>query len=154
MAADRRPTDLILREQNRVSARLPRTTTPRPKGDAPVFVQRRSGRLTVFLSWQLCRLRAGLCGRHHHRYNRLPSFSLVSVAGSVQSQNFLLASFDVRPGRRIAKSLCADLPQRGAACRISSTLTLLSRNDAHAQDGKGYCYCPRYRRFNGEFHDG
>ena len=68
---------------------------------------------------------------------------------SVLDEKLVLAASAVRPRRRTVKSLRADLPQRGAACRITSTL---SRNDTHAQNGKGYCYCPRYCRFNGEFH--
>jgi len=96
----------------------------------------------------------GYAGQQRPPKGNATVFLLVAVAGLVQPQNLLLACSVVRSERRIIKSLRAHLPQRAAACRITSTLTLLPRNDTHAQNGKGYCYCPGYCRFNGEFHDG
>ena len=94
----------------------------------------------------------GCAGQQRPPKGNATVFLLVAVAGLVQSQNVLLACSGVRSERRIVKSLGTHLPKHGAGCRITSMLTLLPRNDTHAQDGKDYCYCSRYRRFNREFH--
>src|SRR5206468_11087389 len=65
---------------------------------------------------------------------------------SVLGEKLILAAVGLHRQRNLG---CARTPRVQPA---SSTLALLSRNDAHGQDGKRYCYRTRYCSLNGEFH--
>jgi hypothetical protein len=109
VAAEGRSTNLTLREQNRERA-VTRDNSARRKMTLLYLCSGDSEDLVYFCSGSRVDCAPIYTGDTSAATIGCQVFSLVAVAGLVQSYDFLLASSDVRPGRRIVESLRADLP--------------------------------------------